>query len=183
MNILIMVRGVILAVAFVTVAVQSQAAEVSEQRHVVSSATQFVRLWMTEDYPPEKIDKAVLLEAASDLRFNFPPEYEAVVTEVGLLSATGDLLEAALQKDTDFPVVSDFFKPADIISTTKNWQSIGLPNDLIAFASDDLGNLFCFRRDGRSGVWFYNHDFDEVSKVSASFGAWLDTQNKLKDPN
>ena len=53
--------------------------------------------------------------------------------------------------------------------------------ELVAFASGDLGNKFCFDADRlnsgsaeASAIWFYDHDFDTVRKIAASFDDWIE---------
>lgn len=63
-----------------------------------------------------------------------------------------------------------------MISSTEAWREMGLPDDMIAFASDCMGNLFAF--DGvplnsNSGVWFFDHETGETALVAPSFKDWI----------
>jgi hypothetical protein len=66
--------------------------------------------------------------------------------------------------------------------------SAGMPDDLIAFGNDSSGNLFCFKRHMPQAVrqddlpvWFFDHDFVDVSQVAESFDGWLLSYLKLLD--
>jgi hypothetical protein len=62
-----------------------------------------------------------------------------------------------------------------------------MSEQLVEFASDSMGNLFCFRRVAPDSpraddaeVWFFDHEFCRDSKVADSFDAWLLSYLKLK---
>jgi hypothetical protein len=74
-----------------------------------------------------------------------------------------------------------------VIEGTRDYWSAGMSEQLVGFASDSLGNLFCFRRvaPGSSRaedaeVWFFDHDFCSDRKVADSFDEWLLSFLKLK---
>jgi hypothetical protein len=55
-----------------------------------------------------------------------------------------------------------------------------MPEQLIAFASDDCGNKFCFDADrlryeavDSGAIWFFDHDFGTVNAIEHSFTAWI----------
>ena len=76
---------------------------------------------------------------------------------------------------------------ADVIEGTKGYWSAGMSEQLVGFASDSMGNLFCFRRVAPGSphvddaeVWFFDHEFCSDSKVADSFDEWLLSYLTLK---
>ncbi len=134
-------------------------------------------LWGSDDYPPEKVTLQALAQVERELGFVFPDDYRAAVLSVDLPRPTIALLESVLEQDIEFSVVNNFFQPHDIIETTQSWHKIGLRKDLIAFANDCSGNLFCFPSSDSlrvaGTVWLWDHDFDEVDEVAKTFGDWV----------
>jgi hypothetical protein len=63
-----------------------------------------------------------------------------------------------------------------------------MPDDLIGFGNDSMGNMFCFKklnpnseRPDDLSIWFFEHDFNEVSRISESFNSWLESYISLKE--
>ena len=76
----------------------------------------------------------------------------------------------------------------DTIEGTKMYWSGGMPDDLIGFGNDSMGNMFCFKklppdskRPDDLPVWIFDHDFNKVSQISDSFDKWLKAFLKLKE--
>jgi hypothetical protein len=76
---------------------------------------------------------------------------------------------------------------AEVIKGTRGYWSAGMSDQLIGFASDSMGNLFCFRRVEPGShrmddaeVWFFDHEFCKVKKIADGFDAWLFSYLKLK---
>jgi hypothetical protein len=118
--------------------------------------------------------------------FQLPPNYKEDILRVGLPSPTIALLDAISDGNVDLHDASNFLSPAEIIETTEGWQEIGMPEDLIAFATDCMGNMFAFSRSAgaESGVWFFDHDFNETSEISDDFRSWIeDFCNVKPSPN
>jgi len=47
--------------------------------------------------------------------------------------------------------VSDFLRPSEMVTVTEDWRDMGLPEELVAFAADCMGNLFCFSAKAGAG--------------------------------
>lgn len=125
---------------------------------------------------PESLD---MVEA--ELSIRLPLDYRQQVIEVGLPSMGLDLLEAVSDAGMFAPPdVDQFLKPDEIIETTEDWRDIGLPDTLVAIASDSMGNLFCFatgdmqHAQPTAPIYFWDHDFDDTSFVANSFSVWLE---------
>lgn len=90
-------------------------------------------------------------------------------------------MDAIVERELDLHSLSDFLSPLEIVEETTSWREIGMPQQLIAFASDGCGNMFCFDADRLNnssaegyGIWFYDHDFDTVDQIAPSFGIWVE---------
>lgn len=76
---------------------------------------------------------------------------------------------------------------AEVSADTKSYWSAGMPEHLIGFASDSMGNLFCFRRVAPASpraddaeVWFFDHEFCSESRLANGFDEWLLSYLKLR---
>jgi SMI1 / KNR4 family (SUKH-1) len=76
---------------------------------------------------------------------------------------------------------------AEVSEGTKSYWSAGMPEHLIGFAQDSMGNLFCFHRVPPAGprpcdaeIWFFDHEFCSESRVANGFDEWLLSYLKLK---
>lgn len=76
---------------------------------------------------------------------------------------------------------------AEVSAGTKSNWSAGMPEHLLGFASDSMGNLFCFRRAAPASpraddaeVWFFDHEFCSESRVASGFDEWLLSYLRLK---
>jgi hypothetical protein len=90
-------------------------------------------------------------------------------------------MDAIVERELDLHSVSDFYSPVEIIEETTGWREIGMPEQLVAFASDGCGNKFCFDADRLNNgsaegyaIWFYDHDFETVDQIAPSFNVWIE---------
>ena len=137
----------------------------------------FQEKWGQAEYPPDTVSDSDLRKAGEQLEWQIPEDYAQAVLEAGLPRPMIALLDVIVDDELDIFDVSDFLNPDEIVERTKSRHEIGLPIHLVAFASDCSGNLFAFSRAPEaapSEVWFWDHDFDETRKLSATFGQWLD---------
>lgn len=134
----------------------------------------FISLWMHPDYSPHPLSEGEL--AAVELRFGFrlPPDYRDGVLRFGLVSPTIALLDAIVDGKLDIADLSELLAPQEMIDITEAWRDMGLPADMVAFASDCCGNLFCFRTDGSSAIHHFDHDFGTTETIADSFTGWID---------
>jgi len=146
------------------------------------SLERFTSRWTIPEYPPTPVDAHALAKAETSLGVRFPADYRVAVLRCGLPHPTIALLDSIVEHDLSVADVSDFLDPTSIVETSRSWRDIGLPDHLIAFASDSLGNLFCFSGhspDGTSSVFFFDHDEGSVDEVAPSFTAWIDELARL----
>lgn len=132
--------------------------------------------WVSADYPAVRVSEAELRSVEESFSVRLPEDYREAVLQVGLPRPTIALLDAIVERELDVHSVGDFFSPSEIIDETVGWHDIGMPEQLIAFASDGCGNKFCFDRNRLpdSSVWFFDHDFGTTEQIASSFGDWID---------
>jgi hypothetical protein len=106
-----------------------------------------------------------------------PSSFRTFMMRFGAVYTPG-ILDAICNKGLDHPDVQDVLTPDESIENTKGYWSAGMPADVIGVASDCMGNMFGFRRCRQRcddlPIVFFDHDFNETSKVSESFDAFLE---------
>jgi hypothetical protein len=134
----------------------------------------FICKWTQPDHRPERVG-AREFEAVEARLGLLPRSYKEAVLRHGLPHPAMSLREAINAGDLDLGDISEFLTPNEIVNTTEGWRDFGLPMHLVAFASDCLGNLFCFEsgRPDQDAVWLFDHDFDDFSRVAPSFRDWI----------
>lgn len=142
------------------------------------SFSRFIALWTHPDSAPEPVSKGELERAEYRLDMRLPADYRTAVLQVGLPRLTIALLDAIVDRELNLKDVSDFLNPAEIVSVTEDWRDLGLPEELVAFATDCMGNLFCFssivEADGSVPVFYFDHDGRSVDVAAPSFTAWIE---------
>jgi len=142
------------------------------------SLSRFIALWTHPDYAPDRVAEKEVEYAEGRLRTHLPSDYRDAVLQFGLPRPTIELLDAIVDRELDLRDVSGFLSPSDMVTRTESWRDLGLPEELVAFATDCMGNLFCFPTDtgiskGQS-VFFFDHDSGEVEVIAPSFSHWID---------
>ncbi|HYD13482.1 MAG TPA: SMI1/KNR4 family protein [Allosphingosinicella sp.] len=138
------------------------------------SLARFAELWTHPEYPPTPVSEFNLRAVEKDLGFTFPTDYRDAVVQVGLVSPTIELLDTIVNRELDMADLSELLEPNEILATTEVWREMGLPADLVAFATDCSGNLFCFGPNGAPTIFLFDHDFGTTREVAPSFSQWID---------
>lgn len=136
----------------------------------------FASKWSHPDNAPKPILPADLEHAETQLGGRLPDEYRVALLNLGLPRPTGALLHSICEEGADFADVSEFFTADEMIASTEAWREMGLPDSMIAFASDCMGNLFAFDGSAKtqgSEVWFFDHDTGQTSLAAPSFARWI----------
>lgn len=140
----------------------------------------FIQRWTFPAYPPEGVLPSDLDAAEHQLGVHFPLEYRDAILQAGLPRPTIALLNSIVDQDLDLRDVSEFFSPSEILATTFGAREAGMPPQLIAFASDCAGNMFCFDADklrsadvDQNAIWFFDHDFCVVEPEAPGFAVWI----------
>jgi hypothetical protein len=138
----------------------------------------FIAKWSSSHYPPVRVDEAEFDLVEAQFQFKLPLDYRSEVLRAGLPRLTASLLHSVVEANSDVHAVSEFFDPMSMIKSTNTWRKMGLSSSLVAFASDDMGNLFCFdgsqKKNEASAVWFFDHDFETNEPIASSFTAWIE---------
>jgi hypothetical protein len=147
---------------------------------------QFVDKWNLNDrLCRATVDEIGLVERA--LGITLPSAYTYLVREFGDLY-TPSILDTVVEQKIAFPDVQDFDLPLIALESTKSCVKTGMPEGYFGFASDCMGNRFCFRCDECSSdkedspVWYFDHDGIEVREISVSFTEWLAFYTRLGVP-
>lgn len=142
------------------------------------SLSRFISIWTHADYAPEGVTEDELERVAARLQTRLPADYRTAVLQFGLPRPTIKLLDAIVDRQLDLRDVSDFLGPGEIVTVTEDWRDLGLPEELVAFATDCMGNLFCFPTAFDDGgdvpVFFFGHDERSVDIVAPSFTRWIE---------
>jgi len=150
------------------------------------SLSRFIKLWTHPNYAPEPVVKEDLEGAERLLKTRLPTAYRNAILELGLPRPTIELLDAICDRDLDLYSLGDFLGPTEIAEVTGGWRDLGLPEELVAFATDGMGNLFCFPTSLEATedlpVFLWDHDSKEVESVASSFSGWIEDYCRLS-PN
>jgi cell wall assembly regulator SMI1 len=147
------------------------------------SLERFVQLWTDPELAPLLVSESRIRQAEARLGARLPRDYRDAVLQFGLPRPTIALLDWIVDHEAAVHDVGDFLAPDEIVETTEGWRQLGLPDDLIAFATDSCGNLFCFvDRSDASPVIFFDHDFGTTKAVASSFTDWIESYCALQPP-
>ena len=142
------------------------------------SLSRFIALWTHPEHTPDPVSEDDLDDAEGRLQTRLPTDYRNAVLQLGLPRPTIELLDAIVDRELDLRDLSEFLSPAEIVSVTQDWRDLGLPEELVAFATDCMGNLFCFPMQADGGgevpVFFFDHDERTVDVIASSFTRWIE---------
>ena len=137
----------------------------------------FIELWTHPDYVPDQVSEQELEDTEDRLRTRLAADYRNAVLQFGLPRPSAKLLDAIVDRKLDLRDVSEFLNPREIVSVTEDWRDLGLPEEFVAFATDCMGNLFCFCTAAKAGgdlpVFYFNHDHRTVDLIAPSFTHWI----------
>ncbi|MCJ8321063.1 MAG: SMI1/KNR4 family protein [Colwellia sp.] len=149
----------------------------------MNSIDLFVKNWGSKQ-SMVPIDNNDIAELELKLNGFLPDSYKYLISKYGLVH-TPNVLTKICDLGSDISEVQDFLSLEDVFSLSKLYEMTGMPKGHVLFASDCKGNMFCFKSTDCASkqtdipVWFFDHDFRTVNKVSNSFIEWLDEFNEL----
>jgi hypothetical protein len=149
----------------------------------LSIIDQFVSLWGRKDNPV-LATKAEIDEVENSLSMILPESYKYMVQKYGDVY-TPNILDTIVEKNVELVDVQNFSLPKQAAEDTMAYEKAGMPGGHFAFASDCMGNLFCFRIDEckeistEPSIWFFDHDFVTMDKAYNNFYEWLNNYLKL----
>jgi len=126
-------------------------------------------LKMSEFYISEKIySEKQLRDYEVKLDFNFTSTYKRFMKEVGSGYFSGDY-NVMLPNGTS---IQNFYPLKLIVELTRDFHKNEIPEESIPFGADNTGNIYCFRKEV-DGVFFVDHGFNSVDKISEDFQSFL----------
>lgn len=135
----------------------------------------FVAKWTHPEYPPTPISTAEFDAASRRLGIVFPQSLRSALTSYGAASPTLALLNAIVHRKLPLADISDFLTPDEMEQYTRDYCLAGMPNEMVVFATDCMGNVFIVDRRSPSAIQFFDHDFCTVDLISPNFETWLST--------
>lgn len=146
----------------------------------------FVEIWGVEQ-DPKFASTDDIASAEKELGFALPEEYVELVTKYGSVYCP-NLLDEIVDLEAEIPDVQNFSLPSEMIEQTQMYTKAGMPVGFLAFASDCMGNMFCFKvselnNSEVAGIWFFDHDFCEIEKINENFNEWLSSYIELSAAN
>jgi len=143
----------------------------------------FVQKWNRND-TPTLVDEAELLEVETKLQIRFPEPYRYLVQKYGDVYSP-EILDKIVDEELDLQDIQNFEIPSQAVIDTAAYENAGMPTGFIAIANDCMGNVFCLKldecqkKDHEASIWFFDHDLNDIEKVSESFGEWLEPYAEL----
>lgn len=119
-----------------------------------------------------------------EFSIHLPADYKNFITTFGNIW-TPDILDIVVDNQLDMNDVQEFWEIERIIDDKKNEWTSQLQTDIIPFASDCMGNIFGFLTADlkvvrqTADIYFFDHDFDTVDKISDSFTDWMSRFNAI----
>ena len=117
-------------------------------------------------------------ETEAAIGLTLPSGYKTLVSAYGNVY-TPDILDAVVEQNLDLPDVQNIILPREALEDTRLYVGAGMPEGYFGFGSDSGGSMFCFSLEdlsegtGDSAVWFFDHDFVDMTRESDSFLEWL----------
>lgn len=119
-----------------------------------------------------------------EFSIHLPADYKNFITTYGNIW-TPDILDIVVDNQLDMNDVQEFWEIEKIVEDKKSEWTSQLQTDIIPFASDCMGNIFGFLTADlkvlreTADIYFFDHDFDTVDKISDSFTDWMDKFNSI----
>jgi hypothetical protein len=119
------------------------------------------------------------------LNIEFPRSYKYFALTYGNIW-TPNILDLIDEMGIEIADVQEFWNAERIVFDKENEWTSNIES-LIPFASDCMGNIFCFAvEDLKSkkddcNIYFYDHDFDTIENLSISFEQWIEQFNRIND--
>jgi SMI1-KNR4 cell-wall len=142
--------------------------------------TCFYALWGENYHSPVKFTPGKLAAVEGKLGFLFPQSYVRAIGTCGAFSTRAVLLDTIVDRNLNMRDINEFLEPTEIGEVMLGWREAGMPEGLVPFAKDCMGNFFCFNKeDGQAvrkadcPIYSWDHDFNAVDLEASSFEAWI----------
>jgi hypothetical protein len=120
------------------------------------------------ELPGRVVSPESLAVSETKLKYEFPVSYREYVLEHGATYCP-DLLSLIVERELELPDIQEFILVAELPSANAISWSGGMPAEYVAFASDCMGNIFCFNRLGADDIYYFDHDLCEIESLELSF--------------
>ena len=121
----------------------------------------------------EPLDESQLSKIEDHFGLRLPEDYKKLLAECNRGKPTLERFDTELQKESVLDYMIDL---SDTISLAKTMSAdYGIEN-LIPISRDPFGNLIAFRIAGQrvDGVVFWDHETNNISKISGSFTKFIE---------
>jgi SMI1/KNR4 family protein SUKH-1 len=151
---------------------------------------QFVSKWSTAstsspERGPESSESLQRIEKS--LAVTLPKAYVDFMLSVGEVW-TPDILDCIVDQEVEMPDIQNMLSFEQAERTTRAWQEITLPENMFAFATDCMGNMFCFdtnscvaARCDDLPVFLCDHELGTTEVVADSFVTLLAKYVELEE--
>jgi len=114
--------------------------------------------------------------AETQLQYTFPASYREYLLEHGA-TFSPDILDLVVEIGLDIPDIQEFILVTELKSANEMYWAGGMPTEYIAFASDCMGNMFCFNRQAKNSdiVHMFDHDSCAMESLEISFPLLLNS--------
>ena len=153
----------------------------SEYQNIIKT---FVERWGAKSETKKSSDTDIQ-KLESTFGISVPEEYKFFINQYGDVYCH-DLLDIICDNELELSDVQNFFLPDQAIKDTDTYIKAGMPEGYFAFASDCMGNMFCFKiselknNSLKPAIWLFDHDLVSVEKISDSFLDWIEKFNTIK---
>lgn len=150
----------------------------------------FVSFFAASD--PSPIRNGDLARIEEELETLFPHSFLEFATKIGSVF-TPSILELVTGRESENRPpeasfdVHNFFGADEIIEATKTYRVGGMNVEMIAVASDSMGNVFGFKQDkgphrsDDAPLLVFDHDFCSLEIEASSFDLWILSFLKMRE--
>jgi SMI1-KNR4 cell-wall len=149
----------------------------------------FVNAWVHPEYHPTPVSKEALDRVEARFETYLPLAYRECMSQIGPPSPGMSLLSTIVERRLDIPEVGEFFDAEGMIENTEGWREIGLPENMVAFASTGGGDFYCFEVVPETSqvpedatVWYFDHEEREIESLELPFTQWLALYANIPNP-
>ena len=137
---------------------------------------QFVLTFADRKHANAAVTQVELAEMSRLLTTHLPTSYVQFMHRHGPVYCPG-ILHQMMEHGLDHPDLRQFLTPREVLKRSRDLWSERLPVDLFAFATDCMGNAFCFRQSKApqedAPVLFLSRQADQLLDLEESFDGLL----------
>lgn len=125
-----------------------------------------------------------ILKLESLLKIRIPDDYKIFLANYGDLW-TPSVLDILVDNDIDMPDIQQFWSVDEIIDDKLAGYTKQIAEDMVAFASDCMGNFYSFlskdikRQQLGAPIYYFDLEFDKMHLFANSFIDLIESYNKL----